>query len=334
MSDTVVEIEPDDAVVTIDVSDGPPAAAPAASPEAPNAVDRAADTLTAAMQRAEVLRKAAEETAASERRRADAAAAEAQSARERAQSQEATILAGKIESEQAAFDAAKRDLVAAHEEGDFVKVADAQSRMSQKAARIERLTAEKEAAETRQPTHEGRVPQNTVEGYLSAYTPRAQSFLRAHMDCLPPEAGGDPKKNARMMEGHYAALRQGHAADSDNYFQVIESYLQDPDGAPAAAPAAAAAAPASPTSSAATLQPAAAAPRPAAPVSRAPHSANGGTSEPTSVRLSKEQQEIALLSFPQRSGEQDAAWRKRAFGNYAREYVKAKAEGAIGRMTH
>ena len=62
-----------------------------------------------------------------------------------------------------------------------------------------------------------------------------------------------------------------------------------------------------------------------------------------SVRLTPQQQEIALMSttprqIPQANGttvqESDTEYRKRAFGQYARELVAATAEGKIGRLTH
>ena len=76
-----------------------------------------------------------------------------------------------------------------------------------------------------------------------------------------------------------------------------------------------------------------AAPRPAAPVSREPPSANGSTTQ-RRVSLSLEQQETAMFSYPAAPGESEDAHRKRALGTYAREYLKAKAEGKIGRLSH
>lgn len=49
------------------------------------------------------------------------------------------------------------------------------------------------------------------------------------------------------------------------------------------------------------------------------------------VPLDSEQQEVAMISFPVLKGEDDIAWRKRAFEAYAKNLVKMTAEGTIAR---
>ena len=218
------------------------------------------------------------------------------------------------------------------------------TRISTAAAKVDRLEAEKVSLQTApKPTHEGRVEApptgSPFEQYVSGYSPRAQAWLRAHPDCVPEsvpdgrggmiQLGGDSTKNSKMMAGHYAAKAQRVPEGSDEYFRIIEEHIGDRDQAVSAAPVSSAAA----VTAARSATPKPAAPRPAAPVSREPPSANGSTTQ-RRVSLSLEQQETAMFSYPAAPGESEDAHRKRALGTYAREYLKAKAEGKIGRLSH
>jgi len=135
------------------------------------------------------------------------------------------------------------------------------------------------------------------------------------MDCLPPQFGGDFDKNNAMMQGHYAAVRQHLAEGSPDYFKVIEEHvgLRQP----------------------AQVQETTVQQQPrthtkvqhAAPVS---HETPVNPSQPKSVRevrLTKEQQEIARLTWPTKTD-------KEAYGLYAENLIAAMAEGKIGRTTH
>lgn len=281
-------------------------------------------------------RKAAEATAASERQRADAAEAarqqalrESQEHQERANNSELTLIESKIASAQNELSALKDSYANAAEAGEFKKMADIQEKMSRAASALDRHEALKSDLEANpRQTTEGTVTaqptnQSAAEKLLSQYSPPAQNWLRQHMDCLPPQAGGDLSKHNKMMAGHYSAVGKGFAIDSEPYFREIEVHVVPATTEPAQRT----------TSKAAEVQPAAverrAAPAPAAPVSREAPLASGQQPVRSSreVRLSREQQEMAKLSFPHKSEAE-------AFGLYARNLIELEAEGKIGRLTH
>lgn len=292
-------------------------------------------------------RKAAEATAASERARAEAAERDRQAAlkqaeefQQRAASSELTLIDSSIASTQRELDSQRDAYTRAAEAGEFAKMADIQIKMSKAAAALDRFEAEKasieaNAARSAQTVTEGRVdyqPQvsSQTERFLSQFAPTAQNWLRQHMDCLPAEYGGDQTKNAKMMAGHYAALAQSIQANTPRYFEIIEEHLGvRQQSAPTPATTGATTAPAAPTSAAAQVHPAQTQRHqavPAAPVSRDP----GQGTQPRNVRevrLTKEQQEMAKVSFPHLTDQQ-------AFGMYARNLIELEAEGKLGRTSH
>jgi hypothetical protein len=286
-------------------------------------------------------REAAEATAQAERTRADEAqrtadtyAKDAKSAREQAGANELALLDRTIESLNEAKVSAKQEFIRAQEAAEFSKAADAQERISTAASKLavaEARKAEIEARATRQASQEGgrveasisQQQQPTSERYISGFTPRSQSWLRAHMDCLPSQFGGDPVKNAKMMAGHHLAKSKGFVEDSEDYFRTIEETLAPPvsqvhdDN--------------SRYSAAADIRPAGSqrrAPPIAAPVSREPASPSGQNSRTTrSVTLSEAQKEAARISFPLKAPAE-------AYAIYARNLLELEAENQMGRLTH
>jgi hypothetical protein len=345
------------------VADEEPEPAPAPKPK-PSRQRATADDAAAALNeavakhtQAEEARKAAEataraaqETALAERRAREEAQRlaaqreqEAQGYREQVQAGELTTINLGIESATRELASAQTELERAMEAGEFAKASAAQVKLSKAAASLDRLEAEKvnyEANATRRPTTEGRVEapqqpqQSAFERYLSGFDPVAQSWLRLHPECVPAEAGGDRSKNAKMMAGHYDAIAQGLQLNSPDYYRVIEEHAgyrtahtssaattvaagtqqQDDDGAPAPAPR-------QPRQQQRQAQP-------SAPVSRDPPATNGAPST-RQVTLSPAQQEIALLSFQKKDNETDSEFRKRAFGQYAAEFLRAVNDGKL-----
>ena len=374
MAEADVQLE-DDGVVVVEVDGGTAddgdttTAKPAVektlvaaktSKQAP--VDEASTALKQALESSEASRKAAEDTAFAERRRADEASRvaaardhELSGYKERVESQELTIITTGIENANREMLAAKAELKAAHEAGDFDKVADAQERLSKGAAALDRQEAAKASYETNAAkrataTTEGRVEApaqgSAFERYVSNFAPQAQAWLRLHPECVPADVGGNGTKNAQMMAGHYDAIAQNLQQGTPEYFRVIEEHAgyRTPVSAAATVTAAAAAdddtgtVAAAPAAKPAVKQRQA---QPSAPVSRDAPSSNGLPQK--TVKLTAEQQEVALLSTTPREiigpngqivRETDADYRRRAFGTYAAELVKAQAEGKIGRLTH
>ena len=264
-----------------------------------------------------------------------------QAARENATNSQLVIITNKIDAAKGALEAAKVEYKAAHEAGDIDKLTDAQARISSAAAQIERFTGDKETFEAqaaaraeREEAEAARPPDRSVEAYIAAgkYAPAAAAFLRAHPDYLPPEYGGIAEKNDAMMAGHFAAKSQRVPINSEKYFEIIETHV---NGSPVSAAATTTAAG---EGAGGTARQAAPPPKrtpvPSAPPSRDPPLADGTPTGKQTVRLNGAQQEMALLSFPQKQGEDEPTWRKRAFGTYANEWAKAKKEGIIGRLTH
>ena len=272
-------------------------------------------------------RRAAEATAANERAMREQAQREAQQARESAQeleqratNSELAIIENGIASASREIEALEGEYTRAAEAGEFSKMGTIQTKLSRAAAKLDRLESEKTSFELgarRIPTTEGRVeappaPVNHTEQYLSQFAPVAQNWLRSHPECMDPKVGGSAEKNSLMMSGHYAAVAKNIAQGTPEYFKVLEEYVS---GAPAPMPAAA--------SKAADIQ-AAEPPRRqaqvAAPVTRDPPASNGQPRSTREVRLTKDQQEMAKVSFPHLPVEQ-------AFGMYAKNLIELEAEG-------
>lgn len=281
-------------------------------------------------------RRAAEATAANERslreqaqRQAQQAQQETEQLRERANDSELTAIENGITAASAQIETLQEEYTRAAEAGEFAKMGQIQTKLSKAAAALDRLETSKSTFDSRRPaTTEGRVeapaPQtNASEQYLSQFAPAAQTWLRQHSDCLPAQFGGDAVKNSKMMSGHYGALAQNIQPNSTEYFKYLDEHLGTQQVIQTA-----------PVSKAAEVQVAEVTPKPAkhvqpsAPPSRDTPAAHG--QQPRNVRevrLTKDQQEMARVSFPHLPENQ-------AFGQYARNLIELEAEGKIGRSTH
>lgn len=300
----------------------------------------AAAALNQAVKTANDRATAAEATALAERRGREQAEARAQQFGETAKTAQEQAEAGELALLSTGIDNATREVAAyeaehtrALEAGEFAKASSAQVKLSKAAAALDRLEAAKADFEAgnRKSTTEGRVEApaaalSSFEQYVAGFSPVAQTWLRAHPECVPAVFGGNAVSNAKMMKGHYAALEQGLPEGTPDYFRVIE------ETAGYRAPVSAAAA----VTSAGVVedeQLVAPAPKrklvqPSAPVSREPPNAQGQIARTTrSVTLSKEQQEAAKLSWPNLPANQ-------AFAQYARNLLELEAEGKIGRTSH
>jgi hypothetical protein len=288
----------------------------------------------------EEARRAADATAANERAMREQAQREAQQARkaaeeaaERANNSELANIENGIAAAQKELEAHEAEYTRAAEAGEFAKMASIQTKLSKAAAALDRLEASKTAYDARPATTtEGRVVEqpaatNPVEQYLAGFAPVAQNWLRQHMDCIDPRVGGNAAKNSMMMAGHYAAKAKNIAEGTPEYFKVLEEHIggQQEATIPAVVPGV--------TSRAAEVQAAVVEPKTsksapvAAPVSRDAPSAAGAPRSVREVRLTKDQQEMARVSFPHLPENQ-------AYGMYARNLIELEAEGKIGRLTH
>ncbi len=346
--EAVVEVD-DENTITVDVSDmpdlagvdekKPDKAVPAGAAKPDKAAPPAEVALNEAIRKAEEARQTAERQVAEERRLRAAAdrtaaerAEEARQAREEAQGHEITIISNGIEAAKSKLAAAKADFQRYLEQGEYDKATNAQVELSQATSELVTLNDAKVRAENspKRPTTEGAVRSSGgFEEYVNRFSPKSAAWVRLHPDFAPSEAGGDSRKNAKMVSAHWEALGDGIEPESQEYFRLIEEKL----GLRAPAAAAATASVADPVSAAAAVQ-AAADPAPkarkaapvAAPVSRdAP--ASPGARLTRSVTLSPEQREAAKMSFPHLA-------EKDAYSNYARNLLQLESEGKMGRLTH
>lgn len=290
--------------------------------------------------REEVARKAAEATAASERamreqaqREASHAQQTAESERERANNSELAILENGIAAATQQIASYEEEYTRAAESGEFGKMATIQTKLSRAAAALDRLESSKATFDVtaRTKTTEGRVEAQPVQQgsafdrYVSQFAPAAQSWLRQHPDCVPADVGGDSTKNSKMMAGHYLALSQNIQVNTPDYFKVIDEHLSGEQATNTIAPAVA-----SKAAEVVAAEPAArAAPKiaPSAPPTRDVPTGNAAPRSVREVRLTKEQQEMAKVSFPHLTEQQ-------ALGQYARNLIELEAEGKLGRVTH
>jgi hypothetical protein len=125
-------------------------------------------------------------------------------------------------------DAAKRDLKAAYESGNYDMVAEAQERLSLTAARIVeaekgRLALDEEIKTPKQPLAQP-IQQDPVHSIASQREKggahRSAAWIRAH-----PEFAAPGEMNEAMTKAHYYALSEGHAPETDGYFEVINQRL-------------------------------------------------------------------------------------------------------------
>lgn len=278
-------------------------------------------------------RRAAEATAATERqmreqaqRQASDAQRDAEQQRERATNSELAVIDNGIAAAQQQIDSLQEEYTRAAEAGEFSKMGQIQTKLSKAAAALDRLENNKATFDvTTRQTTEGRVEAqtttqlNAVDRYLSQFSPTAQSWLRQHPECMPSSVGGSDSKYNTMMQGHYAALSQNLREGSPEYFKAIEDHIVPPVQQ------------AAPVSKAAEVQAAETRPAkqviPSAPPSREAPTAQGQPRNVREVRLTKDQQEMAKVSFPHLPEAQ-------AFGQYARNLIELEAEGKIGRSTH
>lgn len=128
-----------------------------------------------------------------------------------------------LEATQGTIDALKGAYAAAAREGEYEKMADLQAQMSEMAARKQQLEYGKHqlSQEPEQPQHQQPVQNmDPFEAALQRYSPRTQAWFRQH-----PEAIQDPAKANLALAAHYKAVGEGYVADTDAYFDKIETEM-------------------------------------------------------------------------------------------------------------
>ncbi len=175
-------------------------------------------------------------------------------------------------------DSAEAEYQAAFEAGDGKRMAQAQRRIATAVSRLGRLDEGKADLEVRRneepkPAKRADAPAKSsdpFEAAIASVTPKSQAWLRAH-----PEYVKDPSLNRKANAAHNMAIADGHAPDTDGYFEYCETFLglKETPAKPA-------------VEKPATTR---TRPMPSAPVSRESASMNGSLT-PTQVVLTKGEQ--------------------------------------------
>lgn len=265
-----------------------------------------------------------------ETKRREAAEAVARTATEQVGHAKAAVEDGELREIQTSIDVTKRNLdlleeeyVRAREAGDTRAEAKASRAMAQASADLNALEsgkAQREHAKKNPPPQQQfrQDPVEVVVGSLANW-PQSQAWVRAH-----PDMARDPAKWRATVAASDLALAKGLAADTTAYFAHIEGTLQANGILPMPNSANGNGAPPVKTEETVMSQASRPVPPAAAPVSRT--GSTPGQPKPGTIRLTREQAEMAELSFPNLVKEKGATAAHRA---YAEAMVEARANGKI-----
>lgn len=220
--------------------------------------------------------------AAEERARAEAARSNA-SQRETVETQLALVTNAidTVKNQQAT---AKAQWAEAMAVGDFALAAELQEQIALNTQRLNVFEQGKQGLEQQAKAPPQVVAEDPVEALAASLTPKSAAWVRAH-----PEFAKDRRKYNQMIAAHELAINKGIVPESDEYFSQIEKTLDLEDRPAARSDTRHAEAQADTARVSGGRQ--ASAP-PAAPPSR---SASTSGSSPTTVRLTKEEVEMAQM---------------------------------------
>lgn len=246
----------------------------ASAPEAETAEEKQELSPDAAIQELKQQLEAEKRLRQQAERRAEEGFRTAQSAESETHKANLNLINGAITTVKREMEILRQNKIAALSSQDHQAVADIDIHISDAMNRLQQLNLGKEALESQpqQPYVKMPPPIDPVEQFASQLSQRSAEWIRRH-----PEYVTDPRKNQKMLAAHYAALGEGIAPDTDDYFRYVEDSLT---------PARVKAEPESPMS-AASAPAARKAPPPAAPVSRS------GTGKTT--RLTRDEVEMAAM---------------------------------------
>ena len=273
----------DDIVVNVEDKTQPGAEPEAVVKTEPQQPDPAVAELKAQFEELQRAKADSDRRAQEASRQAGMARAEAEAARGQVADKEADSIDAGMSAADAAAEAAHQAWVAAMEAGNFAEAGKLQRKIAKAEAEFVRLAEAKVDLEARKasPPEPSRQPPpdqtDPVEAFISQRTEPTQRWLRQHKDWIT-----DPKKNARLTSAHYSAVAEGLTADTDEYFEHVETQigLRQPRNADGTfAPTNGAAKPAARKSA-----------PPAAPVVQSGGGTSGGSNE---VRLSKTEAQAA-----------------------------------------
>lgn len=271
-------------------NDDSPAEKPAAKKAEPPSIDEGAEVLKKQLEQERQRVLDAE-------RRAEAAEAVAHNAQADIKDTQLKLVETAITTKNEEAANLKRQYSTALSNGDYEMAADIQLQMSRNAAELLNLENGKVAMENQarqpvQPRRGNEVDDFAAQMRSSGY-PRSAEWVKNH-----PEYVTNPRMNQKMIAAHQIAIADGHAADTDGYFEAVERVLgiggeerpasrqrqvdSDDDASASAAQAVS------------KRKAADESPPPSAPPSRNPPSNNGN--RPQVVRLTAEEREMAAMA--------------------------------------
>lgn len=169
-----------------------------------------------------------------ERTKRVAAEREAADARREAETSRSAVIDSQYDSvesgltaAQAEADAAQQEYKEAIEGGNAAAAAAAQRKMAKAEARIIRLDEAKDEIKTRKAAPAERKPaaeperrDDGFEKYLSQFSDPTAKWMRGHQDWVTNQ-----RKNAKLNAAHFDAIEAGHEADTDEYFEFVETQI-------------------------------------------------------------------------------------------------------------
>lgn len=261
--------------------------------------------------------EAANKRAEDESRRRREAEAKAADAGKQIQDAELREVTGAIDIVTRDLETAKSNYKAARASGDIDAEVAATEQIGDAKAKLNALEAGKSALEQRakQPVRPVAPANDPVEALASSIeatgNPRSAAWVRAH-----PQYAQSQQNYNKMLGAHYRAMAEGHAPETDGYFDFINSDLGH-----AAATTQQPTAPAKPTEPT-TDQPMSNASRPVAPPAAPVSRQAPGSPRPGTMRLTKDQAEAAEISFPDLP-------KAEAYRQYAKNLQALQANGRM-----
>lgn len=201
------------------------------------------------------------------------------SAERRAEESEMQLVSSAIDTLAREAETLKAEYAYALRNGDHARAAEINAEMLDNSQKKAQLETGYEAMKAKPKIQPVQPPSDPVEAFAAMLSPKSADWVRAH-----PEYVRDPRLNRKMIAAHELAIADGHAADSDAYFEAIEDTLKIRQQAPKPVAQEADAS----SSAAKVVQRRDAAPA-AAPVSR------GSSGRENVVRLTAAEREMAEL---------------------------------------
>ena len=234
----------------------------------------------------EQLKAAREATADAERRAAESASTAANAHRDKIDA-DIALLDSALQTVKSNQVSAKARYAEALAVGDFSLAAEINEEMVQNAEHLRVFTQGRQGLEDAKRSAPVPVSSPSVEQVASSLTPKSAAWIRAH-----PEFATDRNKFDQMIAAHNLAVARRIEPESPEYFRFVERTLEiDSDGgSPSASRSASYDANTAQQDTARAVGGRQASAPPAAPPSR--QAASGGAS-PTTIRLSKEEVEVA-----------------------------------------